>query len=714
MPLITQPTVHALAQALGHFIWQGALLGLAAHLVGRTVRPSANARYLLGVTCLAAMAAMPVATTAYLLRGATSTLAVTAVPLPAGGGRASAMPIAQVSTSASLWAPSAIVVVVWLVGVSAFSLRLLGGWVVTRRFVDRARGPVAVDLQAAVERVSARLGLSRIVEVCESPAIVGPMLIGWIKPVVIVPTAALSNLSPGQVEALLAHELAHVRRHDYLVNLLQSAVETVLFYHPAVWLVSRQVRQAREECCDDLAVAVCDRVVYVSALADLAALSAGPRLALAATDGSLVARVRRLVGTTNDDRAARPGWMPALLLVGLVALVGPVALSSAPKASALPAPAVLALSNLGRPAQTPTAATPQDEAALPAPRRATVAVDDGTPGQAPTPEELERQRMAEAQQAKALEDLAALRAERAQVDDEQTAKLRNSIGQLNAERAALLEQLAGAEPTVKLERDLKVLKHELEQAEENLRTRQGGGDELDGALELKAKQEQLGEAQAELAQLAKLREEALTQADSVKLARAAAEKAGARADAFRLKSDLLPLGAEDRAALEKARTEADEMSVEAKVKMETELARLQTMLSQKELSEEAVARLGKIQESRLDANESRPDKVLIDPATADLSFIHAVAASGSGAIVVLNQGLRRSVAWHDGLTVADALTAAGLPPADRADLTVARLSEMTVTWRPGKDTSDESKSERLEAASPLRRGDVLVVAHKDK
>ena len=103
------------------------------------------------------------------------------------------------------------------------------------------------------------------------------MMVGWLNPVVLLPASALSGLTPTQIEALLAHELAHVRRHDYLVNLLQSVVETLLFYHPAVWWVSAHVRAEREHCCDDLAVAVCDRLVYVTALADLAAMTSTPR-----------------------------------------------------------------------------------------------------------------------------------------------------------------------------------------------------------------------------------------------------------------------------------------------------------------------------------------------------------------------------------------------------------------------------------------------------
>ena len=121
--------------------------------------------------------------------------------------------------------------------------------------------------------------------------------IGWLKPVILIPTSALAGLSPLQLEAILAHELAHIRRHDYLVNLLQTLVETLLFYHPAVWWVSKQIRIERENCCDDLAVSLCgDPILYAQALADLEHLrGAGTNLVLAANGGSLLHRVKRLL-----------------------------------------------------------------------------------------------------------------------------------------------------------------------------------------------------------------------------------------------------------------------------------------------------------------------------------------------------------------------------------------------------------------------------------
>lgn len=144
-----------------------------------------------------------------------------------------------------------------------------------------------------------------------------PAVMGWLRPIILVPAAALSDLSVQQLEALLLHELAHVRRNDFIVNLLQTAVETLLFFHPAVWWVSRQVRQERENCCDDLAADRCgSRVLYARALAAMEELRGMPgQMALGARDGVLLKRVRRIVGlpVSRNDR-----WtllLPALLIV---------------------------------------------------------------------------------------------------------------------------------------------------------------------------------------------------------------------------------------------------------------------------------------------------------------------------------------------------------------------------------------------------------------
>jgi len=152
-----------------------------------------------------------------------------------------------------------------------------------------------------------------------------PAVLGWMRPIVLAPVAALSGLAPEHVEALLAHELAHIRRHDYLINVLQGVVETLLFYHPAVWWVSHQIRQERELCCDDLAVAATsDVLTYARALAELEACRPAAASAIAANSGSLVQRIARLLEPGKAERALpRPAaiWtLSALIAVGVAGL----------------------------------------------------------------------------------------------------------------------------------------------------------------------------------------------------------------------------------------------------------------------------------------------------------------------------------------------------------------------------------------------------------
>jgi beta-lactamase regulating signal transducer with metallopeptidase domain len=339
-PFIDQTSIQALAGSLVHFLWQGAVLGLIAFALLRVPRLRATTRYVIGISALLAMLASPIATFLYLNRSVSETSAVEPVEArvissPSAATAESVDSPAEARSPHVVEAPMPamsrtsagpfVILAIWLSGVVLLSLRLLGGWIVARRLITRAVRPVSPEIHSLARRVAGRLALDRVVRVLESTAVSVPVMVGWIKPVVLLPAAALSGLTPTQVEALIAHELAHIRRHDYLVNLLQSAVETLLFYHPAVWWISARVRAEREHCCDDLAVGVCDRLVYVTALADLAAMTTTPSVALAATDGSLVNRVRRLLGRSRDRQDPASSWMPALMLILAVSAMLPAA-----------------------------------------------------------------------------------------------------------------------------------------------------------------------------------------------------------------------------------------------------------------------------------------------------------------------------------------------------------------------------------------------------
>ncbi len=219
------------------------------------------------------------------------------------------------------------IVLVWISGVAVLTVRFFGGWV---RLMGTVRAGIPADdaWQHRLSAMAEHMGIHRPVKLMTSMSIAGPILIGWLKPVVFVPVSALTGMNSEQISAVLAHELAHVRRCDFLVNLLQSILEVFLFYHPAVWWVSRRVRIEREHCCDDMAVATCgNSLTYVRALTEIEELRGFPaRPAVAAAGGSLLGRAHRLLGR-NPDKVKRPwrlrDWIIVTVLVA--AILAPLA-----------------------------------------------------------------------------------------------------------------------------------------------------------------------------------------------------------------------------------------------------------------------------------------------------------------------------------------------------------------------------------------------------
>lgn len=337
--------LQALGWALVHSLWQDALAAAALTSFLAILPPrAAQTRYVLATATLLLMLALPLATALRLrdappppLGRATAgvpTAVAPAAPANAPSGTVVSEPTATPYTAGeSPAAPSLAgrirtaiepalpgIVFVWLGGVLALSLRLTSGWLGARRLGTTGTRPVPDSCRRALARLVARLRITRPVRIFESALVQVPAVIGWLRPVVLLPASALTGLTPLQLDALLAHELAHVRRHDYLVNVLQSVVETLLFYHPAVWWVSRRVREEREHCCDDLAVAVCgDAHFYATALLGMEQLRFGtPAFALAATGrsgSSLMARIRRLVAPTPTE--IFPRWIAGVVAIAL-------------------------------------------------------------------------------------------------------------------------------------------------------------------------------------------------------------------------------------------------------------------------------------------------------------------------------------------------------------------------------------------------------------
>jgi uncharacterized protein (TIGR03067 family) len=200
------------------------------------------------------------------------------------------------------------------------STRLLFTWIQVQRLQQRRVQSPRPEHLALLQRLAARLQISRTVRLLESIVVEVPTVIGWLKPVILLPVASVNSLTVQQLEAILAHELAHIRRADYAVNLVQSLIETLLFYHPAVWWMSARIRQEREHCCDDLATSISgDAASYVAALVRMEELRCEPRsVAVAARGGDLLTRAKRLLVPSAPDRLA-PRWLTGVFAMAIAA-----------------------------------------------------------------------------------------------------------------------------------------------------------------------------------------------------------------------------------------------------------------------------------------------------------------------------------------------------------------------------------------------------------
>jgi beta-lactamase regulating signal transducer with metallopeptidase domain len=324
MAEILEALVPLLGQALLHFLWQGALIGgVAALLLGALREARPQARY--AVACLALLACVlaPIATmlAPLLTSGFAPMLAdMSSAPVVPGTSMAPTL-LATIVPGARLdpWMPA--IVATWAAGTFMLSLRLAVGLAWVRRARRTPQGPAQAAWQRRLDALAAHFQLPRAVELRLVDNLESPVAAGWWRPVVLLPAGLLARMPTDLIEALLAHELAHIRRHDYLVNLLQNAVEAVLFYHPAVWWLSHRIRVEREQIADQLASEVaCSPRRLALALSELSELQRTPpalHLVQAAHGGQLMSRIEQLI---RPVRRAHPGARIVFPLLGLLAL----------------------------------------------------------------------------------------------------------------------------------------------------------------------------------------------------------------------------------------------------------------------------------------------------------------------------------------------------------------------------------------------------------
>ncbi|MAB28886.1 MAG: hypothetical protein CMJ53_06385, partial [Planctomycetaceae bacterium] len=314
-----------------HFLWQGVLIGLVTALILALV-PSrlAGFRYMtaclaLGVCVLTFMVTLtqlgqqtrPLEQTAGAVASEMAVLETTEITNLAPGAEAMTLDVAG------------LVAIAWTLGVLLMSARFIIQWRTTVRL--RTGADVAIDSswQTLFDQLKEQLGLSKGIRLLGSGMAETPMVLGWIRPVVLVPAAAFTTLTTEELKLVLLHELNHIRRMDHLINLLQGTAECVLFFHPVTWWLSNQIRNERELCCDDLTIQTMNQPrIFARALFKLETLrlehTKSPlNTAVHATGGSLMSRINRMLESQNQARHARAAWKAPLavaLATGLTAV----------------------------------------------------------------------------------------------------------------------------------------------------------------------------------------------------------------------------------------------------------------------------------------------------------------------------------------------------------------------------------------------------------
>ncbi|MCB9081266.1 MAG: M56 family metallopeptidase [Lewinellaceae bacterium] len=336
--LTSEPVIHALGWTVVHSLWQAAAVAL---LLGLLLlywqRKPAFWRY------WAAMGAL-----VFLLIGAIFTFGYVYQPLDE---EAVTYSLGGQLMTAQDWATGLIhpesthswltwlyryfeqnlplIVTGWLLGVCILTLRMLGALAYVQHLRHAQVQPASPQLVRQVEELATRMGLSRSVSVRLSGRAAGPLTIGFWQPVILLPLALVTQLSPPQLAAVLAHELAHIRRHDYLHNILQSVVEVLFFFNPVVWWVSAIIRREREHACDDLALLHGgeDALTYVRTLVRIQEFQqqGRPAFAMAAVHRrpNLLIRVKRILQQPqNSTNIMEKTTVTCVILcvMGLVAL----------------------------------------------------------------------------------------------------------------------------------------------------------------------------------------------------------------------------------------------------------------------------------------------------------------------------------------------------------------------------------------------------------
>jgi bla regulator protein BlaR1 len=307
----------ALGFTLLHSLWQGALLLIlfaGLHFVFKTSRT----RYLLGMGALLSQTLLSLLTFIWIFEPAReSELLSSSVLLPGEFLKMDSYTILHAIQS-YIADNHQKFTFLWILGVSILLTRMFIGLVYTKHLKSAGTFLAPIEAEEILKDLAVRMKVKDAIALFESNKISSPLTIGWLKPVILFPVGMINGLSPAQVEAILAHELAHILRKDYILNILQSFVEVLFFFHPAVWAISHRVRVERENACDDMALDHCEgKLVLAHALAEVATFQSKPAFAMAfgARKYTLLDRVKRIVGI--NERQTPTHWLSLAMVLCL-------------------------------------------------------------------------------------------------------------------------------------------------------------------------------------------------------------------------------------------------------------------------------------------------------------------------------------------------------------------------------------------------------------
>jgi beta-lactamase regulating signal transducer with metallopeptidase domain len=318
-------SLDVVGHTLLHSLWQGLLILIIVAVALRIIPTKlSNVRYTVATAGLLSMIASSLITFAYLSAGPSDHISFSVShgvqADVAGTFTGSPGVVATYLSAAQTFIESCMpfFLMIWVAGALIFSLRIFMGLA----YVERLREgsvPLGEDLNNCIQEISAKLKIEKLITLAESSAIDAPVVIGYLKPFILIPMGMCACLSTAQLETIFIHELMHIRRKDYLVNLVQSFVEAIYFFNPFVWAISEMVKSEREHCCDDAVVQLQgNATVYASALATLEEVRLSKNtlsLSLAGNKNELLKRIKRLMEKSVQNHYGREKMIPALLLI---------------------------------------------------------------------------------------------------------------------------------------------------------------------------------------------------------------------------------------------------------------------------------------------------------------------------------------------------------------------------------------------------------------